>query len=76
MLLEQLYYMYYNTRPKSAPKGVTIVCFHPNGQTTPKNFQIEGIFNEQTCKCDMMWRLGCRIFHVQINQDVISQGDP
>ncbi len=29
MLLEQLYYMYYNTRPKSAPWGVTIVCFHP-----------------------------------------------
>ncbi len=21
--------MYYNTRPKSAPKGVTIMCFHP-----------------------------------------------
>ncbi len=21
--------MYYNTRPKSAPKGITIVCFHP-----------------------------------------------
>jgi hypothetical protein len=20
--------MYYNTRPKSAPKGVTVVCFH------------------------------------------------
>jgi hypothetical protein len=27
MLLEQLYYMYYNTRAKSAPKGVTIVFF-------------------------------------------------
>jgi hypothetical protein len=22
--------MYYNIKPKSAPKGVTIVCFHPN----------------------------------------------
>ncbi len=21
--------MYYNTRPKSAPKGITIMCFHP-----------------------------------------------
>ncbi len=21
--------MYYNIRPKNAPKGVTIVCFHP-----------------------------------------------
>jgi hypothetical protein len=21
--------MYYNTRPKSAPKGVIVVCFHP-----------------------------------------------
>jgi len=29
MLLEQLYYMYYNIRPKNAPKGVTIMCFHP-----------------------------------------------
>jgi len=29
MFLEQLYYMYYNTRPKSAPKGVIIVYFHP-----------------------------------------------
>jgi hypothetical protein len=29
MLLEQLYYMYYNTKPKSAPKGVIVVCFHP-----------------------------------------------
>ncbi len=26
--LEQLYNMYYNTRPKNAPKGVTITCFH------------------------------------------------
>ncbi len=23
--------MYYNTRPKSVPKGVTIVCFHLEG---------------------------------------------
>jgi hypothetical protein len=29
MLLEQLYYMYYNTKPKSARKGVTVMCFHP-----------------------------------------------
>ncbi len=28
MLLEQLYYMYYNIKPKTAPKGVTIMCFH------------------------------------------------
>jgi hypothetical protein len=28
MLLEQLYFMYYNTRPKSAPKGVIVVRFH------------------------------------------------
>ncbi len=28
MLLEQLYCMYYNTKPKSAPKRVTIICFH------------------------------------------------
>ncbi len=28
--LEQLYYMYYNTRPKSAPKGVIVTCFHPS----------------------------------------------
>jgi hypothetical protein len=28
MLLEYLYYMYYNTWPKNAPKGVTVVCFH------------------------------------------------
>jgi hypothetical protein len=24
--------MYYNTRPKSAPKGVIVVCFHINVQ--------------------------------------------
>jgi hypothetical protein len=29
MLLKQLYYKYYNIRPKSASKGVTVVCFHP-----------------------------------------------
>ncbi len=28
MLLEQLYYMYNNTRPKSAAKGVIIMYFH------------------------------------------------
>jgi uncharacterized protein involved in tolerance to divalent cations len=28
ILLEQLYCIYYNTEPKNAPKGVTIVCFH------------------------------------------------
>jgi hypothetical protein len=22
--------MYYNTRPKSAPKGITVTCFHPS----------------------------------------------
>ncbi len=32
IFLEQLYCMYYNTRPKSAPKGVTIVCFHPTSK--------------------------------------------
>ncbi len=35
ILLEQLYYMYYNTRPKSVPKGIAIVCFHPT-TTCPK----------------------------------------
>jgi uncharacterized protein involved in tolerance to divalent cations len=29
ILLEQLYCIYYNIGPKSAPKGVTIVSFHP-----------------------------------------------
>ncbi len=28
ILLKQLYYMYYNMRPKSAPNGVTVMCFH------------------------------------------------
>ncbi len=32
MLLEQLYCMYYNTKPKSGPKGVTLVCFHPTSK--------------------------------------------
>ncbi len=27
--MEQLYSMYYNIRPKSALKGVIVVCFHP-----------------------------------------------
>jgi hypothetical protein len=27
--LEQLYYMYYNTKPKNALKGVNVMCFHP-----------------------------------------------
>jgi hypothetical protein len=25
--------MYYNTKPKSAPKGVTVMCFHPKYDT-------------------------------------------
>jgi hypothetical protein len=25
--------MYYNIKPKSAPKGVTVVCFHPKYDT-------------------------------------------
>jgi hypothetical protein len=29
MLFEQLYCVYYNTRPKSVPKGVIVMCFHP-----------------------------------------------
>jgi len=38
MLLEQLYYMYYNTKPKSVPKGVVVVCFHPFGSLVfPQN---------------------------------------
>ncbi len=28
-LLEYLYCMYNNTKPKSVPKGVTIMYFHP-----------------------------------------------
>jgi hypothetical protein len=28
MFLKQLYYVYYNIGPKSAPKGVIVVCFH------------------------------------------------
>jgi hypothetical protein len=27
--LEQLYYRYYNTKPKSVSKGVIVVCVHP-----------------------------------------------
>jgi len=27
--LEQSYSMYYNIKPKSALKGVIVVCFHP-----------------------------------------------
>jgi hypothetical protein len=30
ILLEQLYCMYYNTRPKSAQNEVIIMCFHPS----------------------------------------------
>jgi hypothetical protein len=26
-------YMYYNTRVKSAPKGIIVVCFHPTHHT-------------------------------------------
>lgn len=29
MLLEQLYCKYHNIKPKTAPKGVIIMCFHP-----------------------------------------------
>ncbi len=28
IFLQQLYYMYYNIRPKNAPNGVTVMCFH------------------------------------------------
>lgn len=30
MLMEQLSCMYFNSRLKSAPKGIIIVCFHLN----------------------------------------------
>ncbi len=30
IFLEQLYYIHYNTKPKSASKGFTIMCFHPH----------------------------------------------
>jgi hypothetical protein len=30
MLLKQLYYMYYNTKPKSFPKRFIVMCFHTN----------------------------------------------
>jgi hypothetical protein len=33
-----------------------------NGQTTPNNFEVWGIFNGQACKCDMRWRLWCKFF--------------
>ncbi len=29
ILLKQLYYIYYDMRPKSAPNGVIVMCFHP-----------------------------------------------
>jgi hypothetical protein len=29
IILEQLYYMYYNMKPKTTPKGVIVMCFHP-----------------------------------------------
>ncbi len=29
IILEQLYCINYNTRPKNAPKGVIVMCFHP-----------------------------------------------
>jgi hypothetical protein len=29
IFMEQLYCMYYNTRPNSALKGVIVACFHP-----------------------------------------------
>ncbi len=31
ILLVQLYYIYYNIRPKNAQKGVIVLCFHPYG---------------------------------------------
>jgi hypothetical protein len=31
ILLEQLYYIYYNIRLENAQKGITVVCFHPHG---------------------------------------------
>jgi hypothetical protein len=33
ILLKQLYYMWHNTIPKNAQKGVTIMCFHPKLKT-------------------------------------------
>jgi len=40
MLLKQLYYMYYNIKPKSPPKGVAIMCFHPLIKVDFWSFQI------------------------------------
>jgi len=47
MVLEQLYYMYYNTKPKSVPKGVIVVCFHPSKLVC---FNVDGINTFQGLK--------------------------
>jgi hypothetical protein len=46
ILLEQLYCMYYNTKPKSAQNKVTIVCFHPS-TNCPKS--ISSFCNQIAC---------------------------
>jgi hypothetical protein len=46
-LLEQLYHMHYNIRPKSAPKGVTIMRFHPCGMCAKHGHKM----CKTNCKC-------------------------
>ncbi len=48
--------MYYNTRPKSAPKGVTVVCFHIDVQHHFVRKQVEDgeIMFEYCSTKDMM----------------------
>ncbi len=45
IFLKQLYYVYYNTKSKSATKGITVVCFYLNLEDQKKlNFLIKFFF--------------------------------
>jgi hypothetical protein len=40
-------------------------------EMTLDNFKVQSIFNGQTYKCDMGWKLRCKLLIGQFNQDVI-----
>ncbi len=51
--MEQLYYMYYNIKPKSAPKGFTIMCFHLKAKKKQKPRQKNNNIDEWGMKYEM-----------------------
>jgi hypothetical protein len=87
MILEQLYCMYYNTIPKSALKGITVVCSHLD-QGFEDIYAWYTIHNHlyslvEQCFVDSSysillgrpWLMGAKVAHDQGNNMITIQGN-